>query len=233
MKLAIATPFYSLYGFTPYIESLMKTVKMLKDAGIDWEFLDKCGDSFIDRARNCLVAQFMATDATDLLFIDSDISWDSMGLLHLLRSPMELTGGAYPFKNQWDRFTECIIYDKDHAPVQDGETGLIETDWLPAGFMRIKRSCIEKLIEAYKSDFFFTLEGEALDTNKVHNLFECKIVNSQRQSEDVTFCKKWQAIGGKCWLEPRISFGHSALNTFTGNLHEHLLELTGKGQWFH
>lgn len=219
-------------GFAPYISSLVQTAKILDAAGIEWDFWEHSGDSYVDRARNNICARFLTTDFTDLLFIDSDMSWDAIGLMHILQSPFELTGAAYPCKNNWDMFGEKLLYDENHAPIQDPETGLLLAEWLPGGFMRIRKSCLEKMYKAYENDWYYaadikrtpgTVEGSNEDPcRKVVNLFECKVKDHNRYGEDIMFCKKWKAIGGKCYLEPRISFGHSGMKTFTGNFDEHL-----------
>jgi len=235
MKLVIATPFYSMNGFAPYISSLVQTIKVLELAKIEWDFWEHSGDAYVDRARNNICARFLTTDFTDLLFIDSDMSWDPAGFVHLLSSPYELTGAAYPCKNNWDMFGEKLLYDDNHAPIQDPKTGLLLAQWLPGGFLLIKRACLEKMYTAYKDDWYYAadikrapemIEGSNEDPcRKVINLFECSVGDHNRYGEDIMFCKKWTAIGGKCYLEPRISFGHSGMKTFTGNFHEHLIAL--------
>jgi hypothetical protein len=217
MKLAIATPFYSLTGFSPYIVSLTQSLKLLDKLKVDWEFWDYSGDTYVDRARNILVHRFYKSDRTDLIFIDSDMSWDLQGFYNLLNSPKELTAGVYPTKNKFDTFCASVKYDENHAPVQDIETGLIEADWLPTGFMKITKSCIEKLYEEHKDEYFL------VDDEKIVSLFECYVNKShQRAGEDVTFCLKWTALGNKCYIEPRINFSHCGLKQWEGNFHEHL-----------
>lgn len=227
MKLAIATPFYSMNGFVPYISSLIATSKVLEQAKIEWEFWDYSGDAYVDRARNTLCARFYNSNCTDLLFIDSDMAWDMEGLCHILKSPMELTGGAYPTKNNYEKFTsDGIIYDEDHAPVQDEQTGLIETKWLSGGFLRISKSCIEKMYKAYKDNWYWETtknEKSMQIQEKIIDLFGMITEDNLRLGEDVSFCKRWLEIGGKCWLEPRISFGHCGMKTWDGNFHEYFM----------
>lgn len=225
MKLVIATPFYSMAGYSPYISSLVQTAKMLCKADIDWDFWEYSGDSYVDRARNHICARFIETDYTDLLFIDSDMSWSAEGLFNLLRSPHELTGGVYPVKNNWEKYTESIKYEGNHSPVQHIDSGRIEAEWLPAGFLLIKRSCLEKMCSAYEYDWYYSNEKntELEEPRKIINLFNCKVVDNQRLGEDVSFCKKWNMIGGKCYVEPRISFGHTGSKTYSGNFDEYLL----------
>jgi len=214
VKLAIATPFYKS-AEVPYVTSLIKSVKLLDDLKITWDFFTVNG-TYIDNARNLLVDKFYQTDFTDLLFIDSDLSWNIEGLLHLLRSPFDLTGGAYLRKNDWESYTTKIKQDENGIIIQDPETGLIEVNFLSTGFLKISKYCINKMIDAFKDNWYFD-KG-----NKIINLFECPIKNNTRYSEDITFSEKWISLGGKCYLEPRINFGHTDIKTYSGNFHKHL-----------
>lgn len=224
MKLMIATPFYSVNGFAPYIVSLAKSIQILDKIGIEWCFNDLCGDSYVDRAKNDIVDKFFKSDFTDLLLIDSDMSWNEQGLLHLLRSPFDLTGGAYPMKNRWDFFTEKIVYDKNHAPAQDMEAGLIESEYLAGGFLRMTKQCIAKMYRVYGYDWYYANEEKEID--RIINLFECKVRDHWRRGEDIVFCEKWRAMGEKCYIEPRIDFGHCGMTMHTGNLHKFLSDIT-------
>ena len=225
MKLAIATPFYSMSGFAPYIKSLADSLRKLSALGITWEYFDTCGDSYVDRARNTLCARFLKSDCTHLLFIDSDMGWDVQGLINILNSPFELTGAAYPIKNAWDKFIEGAKFDTDHAPVQDEKTGLIEAYFVPAGFMLIARSCLEKLVASDPWNEYRTLDdGKEVC---IYNFFE-NIIDREKKvrvGEDIAFCNKWTALGGKIYIEPRISFVHCGMTAWPGNYNDYLLKL--------
>jgi hypothetical protein len=228
MKLAIATPFYSMSGFAPYIRSLADTLRKLSALGVPWECLMECGDSYVDRARNTLCARFLRSNCTHLLFIDSDMGWDEQGLINILNSPFELTGAAYPMKNAFDKFVEGTVFDTDHAPVQDEKTGLIEASIVPAGFMLIARSCLEKLITADPENKYNTLDdGKEIC---VYNFFE-NVVDKEKKirfGEDISFCNKWTALGNKIYIEPRINFVHCGMMAWPGNYNEHLLRACEK-----
>src|SRR3990167_4891027 len=59
MKVVIATPFYELKGFSPYITSLQATIRLLTANGIDWRFMELSGDSYVHRARNTMCDAFL------------------------------------------------------------------------------------------------------------------------------------------------------------------------------
>jgi hypothetical protein len=37
-------------------------------------------------------------------------------------------------------------------------------------------------------------------------------------SEDYTFCRRWQQIGGKIWIDPKTKLTHIGSYTFNGNI---------------
>ena len=161
-KVIIATPFYELKGFSPYITSLVNTVRLMMLHGIQWEFMELSGDSYVHRARNSMCMNFLSDPyATDLFFIDSDMSWNAEAFINMLFRPEPIIGGTYPVKNKWEFWTsraEIIDADKPTAhfvgvPLPDGSS-LIKATQLAGGFLRIKRSVLEKFVEYYPMNIY-------------------------------------------------------------------------------
>jgi hypothetical protein len=93
--------------------------------------------------------------ATDLFFIDSDMAWDPQSFMNIIYRPEPVIGGTYPVKNKWDMWTsKPMIVDPgkdphfEGRPLPDG-SALIKANQLAGGFLRIKRSVLEKFIEFY------------------------------------------------------------------------------------
>lgn len=225
MKLLIATPFYQGHGFSAYISSLVNTVQILIHAGVQFDFMAHNGDSYVDRARNTICAKFMESDYTDLLFIDSDLEWNPEAISKLLVSSHEVVGGTYPMKNNWEVFPVGFNFDESGQAITDPNSGMIKADWIMTGFMRIKRSCIEKMVEAYKDMTYQDPGADPVNPERKYiPLFETRL---GKGGEDQTFCERWRAIGGEIWLEPNITFGHYGVNAWNGNYHEYLLRQPG------
>jgi len=95
----IATPSYTGQLTSDYVRSLLGLVNLAWRHGFAMQtrFLD--GDSLIPRARNRLVAEFMA-DArwTHLFWIDADIGFEPAAALRLLRAGRDVVAGVYPLK---------------------------------------------------------------------------------------------------------------------------------------
>lgn len=215
-KLLIATPFYSMQGWSPYISALVKSIRILDMAEVTWDFWNLSGDSYIDRARNKIANDFMESEFTDLLFIDSDMSWDEMGFARLLCRDEEIVGCGYPCKNNWD-FFGCLLNTTGPEGKPIVENGLLSAQSAPTGLMKIKRTVFEKLAQKDPDNYY--MDNAQKPPKVVYNFFG----RMPPLGEDTSFCKRWRDIGGKIWVEPNVTINHYGFKAYTGNYHEFLL----------
>lgn len=171
----------------------------------DWRFntVFHIGNSLITRARNSLVAHFLTTSATDLMFVDSDLAWERGALCRLIERPEPFVCGLYPKRTEPLEWPLILREDRNLTP--DPQTGLLEIAAAPGGFMRIKRAAIEQMVAAHPSleyDEPFAPNGVA------HALFDFARQGRNYVSEDYVFCARYRALGGKVWADPRIAFEH-------------------------
>jgi len=101
----------------------------------------------------------------------------------------------------------------------DPETGLLEVAGVPAGFMRVTRAMLEKMIDAYPQTEFYV---ESMADTKVYGLFEDWRDGNLKYGEDYSFCRRWREIGGQVWVNPEIKMGHVGFKTFQGHLGDYL-----------
>jgi len=97
---------------------------------------------------------------------------------------------------------------------------LLEIALLPTGFMMLKRSCIQKMMDAYpetkhKCDTNFLKEG---DDKYMYALFDCFIKNGSYYSEDWGFCDRWRAIGGQIYVDITLSLFHTGISHHNGRI---------------
>lgn len=228
-KLIIASPLRTGEAYSAYIAALGETRLTLERMGIDHDYWPLDGDSYVDRARNTICARFLESDATDLLFIDSDEGWDVAGVLRLLKHQEEIVGGSYPIKNNWNHWGAVpLLHDDGRTPVgkvkPDGSI-LVAAKFLPAGFMRIKREALERFVQKYPDRFYFDASADPGAPNrKFHAFFHCiyDFENHARYGEDTGFCKQWREMGGEMWIEPCITIGHFGVKEWRGNYDEFL-----------
>jgi predicted O-methyltransferase YrrM len=215
--------------------AITETIIMCREMGIEADFRIFANCPVLPVARNTLVAMFMADpDATDLFFIDYDVKYNADAAIKLLLRPEEIIAGAYRVKTD-DRIafaTEPKLVDGQIVGkmIEDG-MALIEADFLAAGFLRIKRSAIEKMYAAYPDLAYDenVVKVENRNITEAYDLFGMGIDKDRRRytTEDFYFCKRWRDIGGKLWIYPNIDFDHVGKKAYSGNYHEHLMKLPG------
>jgi hypothetical protein len=245
-KFFIATPCYGGQLTEPYFRSTVKLLTFFNQHKIPLAFGTIANESLVTRARNVLLAYFLNSDYTHLLFIDADIEYKVEDILKLYVHDKDVCVGAYPKKGvNWTHIKESILMDpaKPLTPGQIGalgsdyainfkftnketktvsvQNGLIELHDAGTGFMMIKREAILKMIEKYpelKYNNDVQMGGVDLKDN-FYALFDTMIdpVDKRYLSEDYTFCRRWQAMGGEIWLDPSISLNHYGSFCFQGN----------------
>jgi len=102
---------------------------------------------------------------------------------------------------------------------------LIEVLDAGTGFMLIKRGVLEQMITAfpeikYVRDMTSLNADGSIDrtTDTQYALFDGSIDEESRRylSEDYTFCRRWQKIGGRIWTDPEIVLNHVGTHVFRG-----------------
>jgi glycosyltransferase involved in cell wall biosynthesis len=238
MKVIIATPFYEMRGFSPYIASLVQTIQILTRNGIEHEFWELSGDSYVDRAKNTLFNKFLEDPcATDIFMIDSDMQWEPNGFIQMLMQPEEIVQGSYPQKNMWETYTARPHLEPDAEtagvfhPVgrvlSDG-SALLKAQYLAGGFLRIKRAALQKYKDHYTEYVYHDMGADpSYPDRKYTEFFTCERKvgpdgMSLRWGEDRVFGLRMQEIGIESWIYPNIAFGHYGIKGWQGNFHTHL-----------
>lgn len=231
-KLMIATPLYMQQEFGHYGDSLLETVRLLDSLNLPWQKQTLNGDSYIDRAKNSIIANFLESDCTDLLMIDSDMQWSPEAIGRMLRHPQEVVGGMFPMKNAWGQFCGALMTDENGGfpdlntavELWDGSC-LFRAQLLPGGFLRLKRSVLERFADHYSELVYQDPCADPSKPDRVYTaFFECVTHNYIRCGEDATFSRRCIEMGIDIWCDPNISFGHYGIKGFYGNYHQFLLK---------
>ncbi len=221
----IATPFYELKGFSPYISSLTSTLRLMHANGIECLFMELSGDSYVHRARNTMCDLFLSDPRnTDLFFIDSDMSWDPQAFLNMCVRPEEIIGGSYPVKNQWQHWTSIPqMHEEGGQQVMKGKfledgSALIEAHVLAGGFLRIKRSLLEKFRAHYPDLWYYEPSSSPDEPNKQYTqFFGAESINHKFHGEDHMFSKHLRDMGAKMFIYPNVDIMHWGYQNFPGN----------------
>lgn len=186
--------------------------------GIPFSVDTLINESLVSRARNSLVAKFLANpDATHLMFIDADITFTPDDVLKLVLHDRGVICGAYPMKTTPIKYVLNIIENAKH------EDPLYEVSTSGTGFMLIKREVIEDMISKmpelkHKDSVGLGAQYEPF----MYALFDTMIDEYQHYlSEDWTFCKRVREVCHQpVWIDTSIKLDHNGYHKFQGNTDE-------------
>ena len=175
-KLFVATPMYGGQCVGLYMKACLDLQALSMRYGIETRFSFLFNESLITRARNYLVDEFIRSEFTHLLFIDSDILFDPNDVMALLALDKDIIGAPYPkksinWRSVWNG-AKRLINDKnfDESKFNPGELeGLtgeyvfnpvpgtksfnvqepLEVMEIGTGFMMVKRAVFNKFKEEY------------------------------------------------------------------------------------
>lgn len=167
-KLFIATPMYGGMAHGMYVKSCLDLQGIMSKYGVETRFSFLFNESLITRARNYLTDEFLRSDCTHLLFIDSDIHYNPQDVIALLALDKDVIGGPYPKKSiNWTNVAEAA---RRHPELNPGELENLVGDYvfnvvkgthqftvveplevleIGTGFMLIKRNVFEQMEKAY------------------------------------------------------------------------------------
>ena len=239
---SIATPNHAGLVATNYVQSLLGLVNLAWRQGFPMQtrFLD--GDGLIPRARNRMVAEFMAdTRWTHLFWIDADVGFAPEAALRLLLADRDVVAGVYPHKKDgWPaqglpqmlpagstrddfeaRHASFPLNPLPGTQVADDD-GFVPVRDAPTGFMLIARRVFERLAEAmpelrYTPD---PVPGEGAQDLPHYRFFDvlAEPDNGRYLAEDFAFCRRWQSIGGEVHVDTRSRLSHQGTRLYTGDL---------------
>ena len=247
-KLFLATPMYGGNCAGMFSRSVADLSALCTHYGIPMQIYFLFNESLITRARNYCVDEFMRSDATHLMFIDSDIGFNPQDVMALLAlagedSPYDIIAGPYPKKciswekvkmavdkgfadkdaNELEKFVGDYVFNpKGHQQsIPIGEP--VEVLEAGTGFMMIRKETFKKFAEkfpqySYRPDHIRTEHFDG--TREIMQYFQAEIDPASKRylSEDYWFCQKVQEAGLRTWFCPWMQLQHVGTYIFAGSL---------------
>jgi hypothetical protein len=222
----IAIPAYDQRINCLCMASIFNNIKDLEKRGHKVTFSFQLGDPYLDQARNHVVKQFLESEYDDLIFVDTDLAFDSNGMWRLTRcEEIQVVGGAYPYRAQDKHgYPVNIKVDENLLPVTDYERGLVECTMLPTGFLRIRRDVFDAIRAALPE--YVDHDGEYKYFRTGQLLLETG--DTRWWGEDAYFCRLCTDLGIKLWCEPMINFSHDGVLHKCGKFADYL---QNGGKW--
>lgn len=220
-KLFIAVPTYDGKININTAFNLAQLCALAGQHGISVVFGHLSGCSIITVARNALVNKFLASDCTDLLFIDADVIATADDILRLLAqsSDKDIAAGLYPRRAIDKNFFVDIPHDEEGNMIFDGS--MLKVNRIGTGFMMIKRYVLEKLIADHPE---WKYETKPEEGSEAYAVFDFANVNGKYTGEDYLFCDRAREAGFEVWVDVEISLPHVGQEEFKRNFVEDVIK---------
>jgi len=218
-RLHFCVPCYGGMVNEAFFISMLKFMAAGNKLGLNFTVDTMVNESLIPRGRNSLVAKFLAFEpkSTHLMFVDADIGFEPEEIIKLLLANKDVCGGLYPKKALPIQYVVNRIPNSEKDP---NNPNMVEVANLGTGFMLIKRSVIQTLVDAHPELHYADAIGldPKFDPYK-YALFDTSISEDTREylSEDYHFCKLWRSHGGKIWADLSIKLDHTGYMKFSGD----------------
>lgn len=206
MKLFLALPVYGGYN-AHFVHCLLELVAAKRDYPI--VIRPHVGDSLVARARNNLAAQFLASDCTHLLFLDTDLIFSPAHITKLVehaRNGCGVVCGLYP-KKQRELGWVCNILDSAEPPAEDG---LQRVKYAGTGCMLIARTMFDVLRKNFPEIEYDPDEGDAPGVKWDFFATGVRGFEGRRRylSEDWMFCQRVLDCGQDIWMDTTVILKH-------------------------
>lgn len=199
----VSLPCYDSYK-RDMIRTLIDMLAYSAMQGVKWQG-HFCGGSNICINRIDAVYQARETQASWILFIDSDMAIPVDLMTRLVSHDVDIVSGVYfgkvrPFMPIVARWTDPTDHSRGYTPLRDipDTDQLMEVDGVGGGCLLVKTEVFDKIPEP-----FFEFKGP--------------VGQKYPYGEDWTFCQKAQDAGYKIWCDPLSKCGHIGDATYTVN----------------
>lgn len=244
----LAVPMYGGTCSGLFCRATNDLAAMCAKYGIKINFYYLFNESLIPRARNYCADEFLRSDCTHLMFIDSDIGFNPNDVLTLLGIHLnypdqyDILTAPYPKKSiAWEKVKKAVEVGRAENPFDLVHYAAdyvfnplphiksfrldepVEVSEAGTGFMLIPRDVFGRYKNAYpelsyKPDH---LRSENFDGNsEIMAYFDCAIDPSSRRylSEDYFFCWNARKAGMKVHMAPWMQLQHVGTYTFRGSM---------------
>jgi glycosyltransferase involved in cell wall biosynthesis len=207
-KVLIGTPAHDGRVDVWFANSLVNTIKLSMQKGIEIIPVYMAYDSLVQRARNDLVRLAIEEKFDYLIFIDSDQEWNPEWIFKLIAYKEDVIGATVVKKSDNIAFNVKALKDG----LKQQQNGLMEVECVGTGFLKISKKALQKVWDIspeYKN------EGKTC-----RMVFDVQLVDGELVSEDNVFCQKWRKLGNKVFIDPNMTCNHIGVKKYTGNFLE-------------
>lgn len=213
-RVLIATPAYDGKLVAWYTTALCTAMVDGPERGVKFTPRFVCYDSLIQRARNDLLAHAIEDDYDGILWIDSDMTWDSNWAIDIVNSGKDVIGLPCPLKNHNEDGYNVWCSPQDLLSTER----YMEVTWVGTGFLYMSRDAMQYLWDS--AEIYTSPE------NKKKWVFDTPIRDGSFTGEDVAICHKLREGGFRIFIDPSKTCGHVGVHKFDGDFANFCSQIT-------
>jgi hypothetical protein len=231
-NLHVSMPVYDASAKVVVVSSLVHLTRALALAGVEMSWSTYSG-STVDWARNMLAREFLeGTNASHLLFIDSDMAFRAEDVIKMLDYDLDVLGAIWVAKtHDWDNVARVA---RENPGMDGGALALASASFTPfaplgpetpptdrpfevagvgTGLMLIKREILTRIAGAFPERTIRGGKGAG-----AHAFFEFGFdaETGEYCGEDIWFCRRVRQVGGKVFAAAWFLSGHMGNHQFLG-----------------
>lgn len=247
-KLMVATPMYGGMCAGTYTKSCTELAKVMANYDVECQFYYLFNESLITRARNYLADEFMRSDCTHMIFLDSDIGFNANDVVAMLAimgedTEYDIMCAPYPKKtiawekikdavdrgfadedpNALERFVGDFVFNPAKGQKEIKIADPVEVLESGTGFMMIQRRAFEKFDVAYPEQKYMPdhVRTKHFDGTRMITAYFDTVIDPETKrylSEDYMFCQWARSADIRVWLCPWMKTTHMGSYFFSGSL---------------
>jgi len=188
----LATPCYGGLAHASYTRSLLALRPACAARGIGLHVELGGGEALVARGRAAMMAAFLASAATRLLFVGNDVAFAPEAVFRLLDSGHDVVGAALPD-------------EPSPARSEPDPLGFRRVDTLDAGFLLVSRRAAQRMVDAHPELRAKLGDLHAARAASATMMFDAFVdpQSGRYLAEADAFCHRWRALGGEVWADTR------------------------------
>jgi hypothetical protein len=222
-KVMIGLPSYDYKVSSKLAISLASFCVQATQHGVDVQICNISGCSVVSRVRNLIASDFLSSECTDLMFIDSDINFNAEDIFRLMAwntDPKKgIVAGIPVARKKGQVYFSTLDTDEDDSILMD-KMGLVRAKRVATAFMMIRREVFESLKEAHPE---WVYHDEKKVGDEMIAFFDFALKDGNYIGEDYLFCDRAREQGFEVWIDPTIKLGHMGTIEFEGSFGEEFL----------
>jgi SAM-dependent methyltransferase len=222
-KIMLGLPTYDFKISAKLAISLASFCVQAQQHGVDIQICNISGCSVVSRVRNLIAADFLQSDCTDLMFIDSDINFDAEDIFRLMAWNIDpkkgIVAGIPVARKKGKVYISTLDTDDDEHIFMD-KMGLVRAKRVATAFMMIRRDVFTQLKDAHPEWVYY---DEKKVGDEMIAFFDFALKDGNYIGEDFLFCDRARELGFEVWIDPTIKLGHMGVEEFAGSFGEDYL----------